>query len=92
MIEEGKNSRSRYTRSRSFLNDIFDPDEIREISEKRIAGEQIVHLERDIIRKFVYHIDSKNCVFYVDVLKNLISNDKEMKEIFMKKLTGKSYV
>ena len=44
------------------------------------------------MKKFVYHITSEESVFYIDILKSMLSKDKDLKEIFMKKLTGKSYV
>jgi hypothetical protein len=91
-IDETKDSRSRYIRSRAFLNDTFDPNEIREISEEIEDGKQSVYFERDVMKKFVYHITSEESVFYIDILKNMLSKDKDLKEIFMKKLTGKSYV
>lgn len=92
VIDETKDSRSRYVRSRAFLNDNFDPNEIREISEEIKDGKQSVYFERDVMKKFVYHITSEESVFYIDILKSMLSKDKDLKEIFMKKLTGKSYV
>ncbi len=89
MLDVEKSSGYRYNRSRAFLNDEFNAEEIRELVQKKEAGDKIPFYEQDIFRKLTYHISEEQVPFYLDLFNKLSQSDKETKKIFLAKLTGR---
>lgn len=89
MLDVEKSSGYRYNRSRAFLNDEFNAEEIRELVQKKEAGDKIPFYEQDIFRKLTYHISEDEVPFYLDLFNKLSQSDKETKKIFLAKLTGR---
>jgi len=90
MLEQEMTSRYRWNRSRAFLNSDFSADELRELLQKKKNGENIPFYDRDMFSNFAYNIDAQSVAFYLDIFTELSSSDAEIKNIFLKKLTGKS--
>lgn len=89
MLDVEKSSGYRYNRSRAFLNDEFNAEEIRELVQKKEAGDKIPFYEQDIFRKLTYHISEDEVPFYLDLFNKLSQSDRETKKIFLAKLTGR---
>jgi hypothetical protein len=92
MINAEKSSSQRWSRSRAFLNDKFNQDEISEIITKIASGKSSPIYEMDILKKIIYHVPASELAFYLDVFNKLPNANKEYKTIFLSKMTGNSDV
>ena len=90
MIEAGRRSKYRWSRSEAFYNDSLDMDEIRSFLEKKSSGKTIPVYEHNILTKVVYHLAASELPFALDVLEAFSSKDAEAKSLFMAKLTGQN--
>jgi len=92
MINAEKSSSQRWSRSRAFLNDKFNQDEISEIVTKLTSGKSAPIYEMDLLKKIIYHVPASELAFYLDVFNKLPNANKEYKTIFLSKMTGNSDV
>lgn len=92
MIPTEKKSRSRWNRSRAILNSEFNPDEMKEIIQRGLDGKGLFVYDRDLLTNLTYNVDASSAPFYLDLFQKLCESDAVMKQIFLKKLTGKSHV
>jgi len=92
MIPTEKKSRSRWNRSRAILNSEFNPDEMKEIIQRGLDGKGLFVYDRDLLANLTYNVDASSAPFYLDLFQKLCESDPVMKQIFLKKLTGKSHV
>lgn len=92
MIPTEKKSRSRWYRSRAILNSEFNPDEMKEIIQRGRDGKGLFVYDRDLLANLTYNVDASSAPFYLDLFQKLCESDAVMKQIFLKKLTGKSHV
>lgn len=92
MIPTEKKSRSRWNRSRAILNSEFNPDEMKEIIQRGLDGKGLFVYDRDLLANLTYNVDASSAPFYLDLFQKLCEADPVMKQIFLKKLTGKSDV
>ena len=90
MIEAGKRSKYRWSRSEAFYNDSLDMDEIRSFLEKKAASKTIPVHDHYVLMKVVYHLSASELPFALDVLNTFSSRDAEGKSLFMAKLTGQN--
>lgn len=93
MVSAERSSSQRWNRSRAFLNSDFDQNEISDIANKLISGKTSPVYDMDLLKKIAYHVPASELAFYLDIF-NKLSNahHKELKSIFITKMTGKADV
>lgn len=93
MVSAERSSSQRWNRSRAFLNSDFDQNEISDIANKFISGKTSPVYDMDLLKKIAYHVPASELAFYLDIF-NKFSNahHKELKSIFITKMTGKADV
>jgi len=88
MINAERSSSQRWNRSRAFLNSEFDRNEISDIASKLVSGKTSPVHDMDLLKKIAYHVPASELAFYLDIFNKLPGTNKEIKNIFIAKMTG----